>query len=254
MGIVNVTPDSFADGGVYGDVGAAIDHGRRLTVEGADIVDVGGESSRPGAEPVDEATELARVIPVVEALADEVRVSVDTAKAGVARAAISAGATIVNDISATLHEVAAEGGVGWVAMHMQGRPATMQDHPTYTDVVAEVTAYLVDKARRAAADGVSEVWIDPGIGFGKNAGHNWELLAGLSDLTNTGWPVVIGTSRKGFLGRVLGHADGGSEPTPVTDRLEGSLATATHAAACGVGMLRVHDVAATVGALRAVAA
>lgn len=254
MGIVNVTPDSFSDGGAFSEVTAAIEHGRRLALEGADIVDVGGESSRPGAVPVDEATERARVIPVVEALADEVRVSIDTAKAGVARAAIDAGATLVNDISASLHEVAADRGVGWVAMHMQGRPATMQDHPTYTDVVAEVRAYLLERAYRAAADGVSEVWIDPGIGFGKDAGHNWDLLAALADLVDTGWPVAVGTSRKGFLGTVLGQADGATGPTPASDRLEGSLATATHAASCGVGMVRVHDVAATVGALRAVAA
>ena len=255
MGIVNVTPDSFSDEGRFADVDRAIAHGHQLIAEGADIVDVGGESSRPGALPVEESTEMARVLPVIAALADEVRVSVDTAKAGVARAAIEAGATLLNDISASLHDVAAECGVGWIAMHMQGRPQTMQTAPRYQDVVAEITEYLVAKAERAAAAGVAEVWIDPGIGFGKTAAHNWALLAAMDDLVATGWPVTVGTSRKAFLGTVLAEADrNGAQTTSVDDRLEGSLATATHAARCGVGMVRVHDVAATVGALQAVAA
>ena len=253
MGILNVTPDSFSDGGAFLDPERAIAHGRQLIVEGADVVDVGGESSRPGAEPVSEDDELARVLPVVEALADDVRVSIDTAKAAVAHAAVDAGASLLNDTSAALHEVAATEGVGWVAMHMQGRPQTMQQDPSYGDVVVEVIDHLVSRARRAAADGVTEVWIDPGIGFGKTAEHNWTLLAALPRLVETGWPVAVGTSRKAFLGTVLGQADGSDGPTPVDDRLEGSLATATHAAACGAGMVRVHDVAATVGALRAVA-
>ncbi|CAN5704932.1 dihydropteroate synthase [soil metagenome] len=254
MGVVNVTPDSFSDGGRFSGADRAIAHGRVLVAEGADIVDVGGESSRPGAEPVSEAEELHRVLPVIEALAGEVRVSIDTAKAGVARAAVAAGATLLNDITASLHEVAADTGVGWVAMHMQGQPRTMQVEPRYRDVVAEVTAFLVDRARTAAAAGVTEVWIDPGIGFGKTAAHNWALIAAVSDLAATGWPVAVGTSRKGFLGVTLGEADGRDGPTTVTDRLEGSVATVVHAAAAGAGMVRVHDVAATVAALATVAA
>jgi dihydropteroate synthase len=252
MGIVNVTPDSFSDGGRFVDPDRAVAHARTLVAAGADVIDVGGESSRPGAEPVDEATELARVLPVVEAMAGEVRVSVDTAKASVAHAAVDAGATLLNDITASLHDVAAQRRVGWVAMHMQGLPPTMQEAPRYRDVVEEVTAYLVDRADHARAAGVDEVWVDPGIGFGKTAEHNWALLGALPSLVGAGWPVVVGTSRKGFLGAVLGRADGSTEPAPVDDRLEGSVATAVHAAVAGAAMVRVHDVAATVAALAAV--
>lgn len=254
MGVVNVTPDSFSDGGRYVDAAKAIAHGRRLVAEGADILDVGGESTRPGAEPVAEAQELARVLPVVEALAGEVRVSIDTAKASVARAAVAAGASLVNDTTASLHQVAAETGAGWVAMHMLGRPATMQRDPRYRDVVAEVKTFLVDRARRGFEAGVAEVWIDPGIGFGKSPAHNWALLASIDELVATGWPVAVGTSRKGFLGKVLGEADGAGRSTEVDDRLEGSVATAVHVSAAGAGMVRVHDVAATQAALRSVAA
>jgi dihydropteroate synthase len=252
MGIVNVTPDSFSDGGHHPDPRSAIEHARELVRQGAQIVDIGGESSRPGAAPVSEADELARVVPVVEALAGEVRVSVDTAKAAVAHAAIDAGATLVNDITASLHHVAAERNVGWVAMHMQGTPRTMQDAPRYHDVVAEVARHLVQRAETARSAGVTEVFIDPGIGFGKTAAHNWALLAAVPHLVATGWPVAIGTSRKAFLGAVLAPAPGG--PTPVDDRLEGSVATAVRAALDGAALVRVHDVAATVGALRAAAA
>jgi len=254
MGVVNVTPDSFSDGRRFADAAQAIAHARSLVADGADIVDIGGESSRPGAEPVGEAEELDRVLPVIEALAGEVRVSIDTAKAGVARAAVAAGASLVNDITASLHEVAAETGAGWVAMHMQGRPQTMQVDPTYDDVVAEVTAFVAARAQQAFDAGVAEVWVDPGIGFGKTAAHNWALLAALPDLVACGWPVAVGTSRKAFLGAVLGQADRGDGPTVVGDRLEGSVATAVHAAVAGVGLLRVHDVGATVAALRTVAA
>lgn len=254
MGILNVTPDSFSDGGEFADADAAIAHGESMIAAGADIVDVGGESSRPGATPVTEAEELRRVLPVIEALAGDVRVSVDTAKPAVAKAAVAAGASLINDISASMHRVAASCGAGWIAMHMQGSPSTMQRRPAYTDVVAEVIDDLMERARAGLADGVSEVWIDPGIGFGKTAADNWTLLAALPRLVDTGWPVALGTSRKAFLGAAMALADGVAEPTPVGDRLEGSLATATHAAACGVGLLRVHDVAATVGALQAVAA
>ncbi|MBX3313696.1 MAG: dihydropteroate synthase [Actinobacteria bacterium] len=254
MGIVNVTPDSFSDGGLHDRPSAAIEHGRRLLAEGAHIVDVGGESSRPGAAAVAEEVELARVLPVVEALAIDGRVSIDTAKPGVARAAVDAGATLLNDITASLAPVAAELGVGWVAMHMLGEPRTMQDDPRYDDVVDDVTAHLVTRATAAREAGVDEVWIDPGIGFGKTAAHNWALLAAVPRLVATGFPVVVGTSRKAFLGALLGAADGGSEPATTDDRLEGSVATAVRAAADGAAMLRVHDVAATVAALRAVAA
>ena len=254
MGILNVTPDSFSDGGRYVDAQRAIDHGHQLIAEGADIIDVGGESSRPGADPVDVATELGRVLPVVAALAPFARVSIDSAKAGVAREAVAAGASLVNDITASLHLVAAETGAGWVAMHMQGAPRTMQHDPRYDDVVAEVAALLVARAEAARADGVEEIWIDPGIGFGKTPDHNWTLLAALPALVATGWPVAVGTSRKAFLGRLTADARGLDAPTAVDDRLEASLATAVHAARSGASLLRVHDVAATVQALEAVAA
>lgn len=243
MGIVNTTPDSFSDGGRFLDPGAAVDHGLRLVAEGADVVDVGGESTRPGAAGVGPDEERRRVVPVVAALAAHVRVSVDTRTVSVAEAAIDAGATLLNDVSASLFEVAAAGGAGWIAMHMRGQPATMQDDPRYGDVVAEVRDLLVDRAEQAASAGVGEVWIDPGIGFGKDDGHNLELLARLDELVATGLAVVVGTSRKGFLGRLTGGAD-------VADRLEASVATAVWALAQGVAMVRVHDVAATVAAAR----
>ncbi|HVX23068.1 MAG TPA: dihydropteroate synthase [Acidimicrobiales bacterium] len=249
MGVLNVTPDSFFDGGCYLDTAEAVARGRQMAAEGADLVDVGGESSRPGADPVDQAEELRRVLPVVEALAGEVRVSVDTAKPDVARAAVAAGATLVNDISGALWPVAAALGVGWVAMHMQGTPQDMQRDPQYGDVVAEVHGAVLAAARNALAAGIPEVWVDPGIGFGKTAAHNLALLAHLAELAaaaaDLGAAVLVGTSRKSFLGR-LGRA--GQEPRAVDDRLEESLATATWALAHGAGMVRVHDVAATVTA------
>jgi len=245
MGVLNVTPDSFSDGGRFLDPDAAIAHGRRLVAEGADVVDVGGESTRPGAEPVSLDEEIRRIEPVIAALAGEVRVSVDTRHAPVAEAAVAAGATLVNDVSAGLHETAARLGVGWVAMHMQGEPGTMQDDPRYDDVVAEVRDFLVERAEAATAAGVDEVWIDPGYGFGKTMAHNLDLLAHLDELVATGWPVVVGTSRKSSLGRLLAESDGTAEPPPVDDRLEASLATATWAMAHGAGMIRAHDVRAT---------
>lgn len=251
MGILNVTPDSFSDGGHFVDHATAVAHGRQLFDDGADIVDVGGESTRPGAQPVDATTELARVVPVIEALRPFGRISVDTAKAEVAAAAVAAGATLVNDVSASLQQVAADHGVGWVAMHMRGEPRTMQDEPRYDDVVAEVEAHLVARAEAARSLGVTEVWIDPGIGFGKTAAHNWALLAALPRLCASGHPVAVGTSRKAFLGAALAVADGAADPVPPADRLEGSVATAVAAAAAGVGMIRVHDVAATAAALAA---
>jgi dihydropteroate synthase len=250
MGVVNVTPDSFSDGGLYLDAGRAIEHGLALVAEGADIVDVGGESSRPGAEPVTEEEECRRVLPVIEALAGSVRVSVDTVKPGVARAAIAAGATLINDISAGLWPVAAETGVGWVAMHMKGTPPTMQKDPVYEDVATEVRSFVLSRAAEATAAGVAEVWVDPGIGFGKTTDQNLVLLHHLPELVAGGFPVLVGTSRKTFLGRLAPAADG--RPAPPQDRLAGSLATATWAMLAGAAMVRVHDVAATVQAARLV--
>jgi dihydropteroate synthase len=245
MGVLNVTPDSFSDGGRYLDPDRAVERGLEMLGEGADVIDVGGESSRPGARPVPEEQELSRVVPVVESLASRVRVSVDTTKPAVAEAAMSAGATLLNDISASLWPMLAGTKVGWVAMHMKGAPPTMQDDPRYDDVVGEVRGFLVERAERAAEAGVQEIWVDPGIGFGKSDAHNLTLLRHLGTLAASGFPLLVGTSRKGFLGRLAGSA---GEPLPVEDRLPGSLATATWAMLAGASMVRVHDVAATVQA------
>lgn len=253
MGVLNVTPDSFSDGGRWLDPDAAVAHGLTMVAEGADVVDVGGESTRPGAEPVPEDEEARRVLPVVAALAPHVRVSIDTRRAGVAERAVAAGATLVNDVSASLERVAAEAGVGWVAMHMRGEPRTMQVAPEYGDVVAEVRAFLVERAERARAAGVEEVWIDPGIGFGKTVAHNLALLRGLRSLAATGWPVLVGASRKAFLGRVTAEGMAGDEPIPADDRLEASLTAAVWAVDHGAGMVRVHDVRQTVHAMRLMA-
>jgi dihydropteroate synthase len=258
MGIVNVTPDSFSDGGRFLRADDAIAHGERLADEGAAVLDIGGESTRPGAEPVDPDTELERVIPVIEGLrrrtAGAVRLSIDTRHAEVARAAVAAGATLINDVSSSLHEVAAELGVGWVAMHKRGDPRTMQIDPHYDDVVAEVAEELAAAARTADAAGVREVWIDPGIGFGKTAEHNWTLLANLDRLVALGRPVLVGVSRKGFLGRALADSDRSPEPVPVDDRREASIAVATWAMLHGARMIRAHEVRPTVHAARVVAA
>jgi dihydropteroate synthase len=257
MGVINVTPDSFSDGGLFLDHEAAVARGHALIAEGADVIDIGGESTRPGAEGVPVGVELERVLPVVEALSPHVRVSIDTRKAKVAEAAIAAGATLLNDVSASLHDVAAAAGpsVGFVAMHMLGDPRTMQANPTYDDVVAEVCEFLVARAEAAVAAGVEEVWIDPGIGFGKTAAHNLSLLHHLDVLVSTGFPVAIGTSRKRFLGALLADADRPKplEPVAPEDRVEGSVATAVWAMVQGVRMVRVHDVRATVHAARVVA-
>lgn len=244
MGVLNVTPDSFSDGGRWLDPEAAVAHGRQMAAEGADIVDVGGESTRPGARPVPEDEEIRRVIPVVEALAGEVVVSIDTRKAAVARAAVAAGASLINDVSAALWPVAADTGAGWVAMHMPADPEVMQQHARYDDVVAEVTAYLVDRADKATGAGVAQVWIDPGIGFAKTAAHNLTLLRHLDALVATGYPVLVGTSRKSFLGHLAATPgpDGSPVPAPPDDRLEGSVATSTWAALHGADVVRVHDV------------
>jgi dihydropteroate synthase len=248
MGIVNVTPDSFSDGGCWFAPDRAIAHGEELLAAGADIVDVGGESTRPGARPVPEDEELRRVLPVVEALAEHAPVSIDTRKPRVATAAIAAGATIVNDTSSSLFEVAAAGGAGWVAMHARADPATMNAHAHYDDVVAEVRDHLVACAEQARAAGVERVWIDPGIGFAKTAAHNLSLLRHLDVLVATGWDVTVGTSRKSFLGPL--SARPGQPPAPPAERVEASVATAVWAVTQGVAMVRVHDVDAVAAAIR----
>lgn len=243
MGVVNVTPDSFSDGGLYLDPEAAIAHGRELAAAGAEILDVGGESTRPGAEAVAQDEELRRVIPVIEGLiATEGRVSVDTSKAAVAAAALEAGAAIVNDVTALRGDpemavLCGERGATVVLMHMRGEPRTMQDDPRYDDVVAEVKAFLAERLEAAVAAGIAEddVWLDPGIGFGKTAAHNMELLRRLGELADLGRPLVIGTSRKSFIGKLDGSAAG--------ERLGGTIASSVLAAAEGAAVLRVHDVA-----------
>jgi dihydropteroate synthase len=257
MGVLNVTPDSFSDGGRYDTFEAGVARGLEMMAEGADVIDVGGESSRPGAQPVPTEVELARVVPVIAALSAAarsaergVRVSVDTVKPDVAEAALAAGAGLVNDISASLFEVAAAAGAGWVAMHMQGSPRTMQDDPRYADVVADVRAFVLERAGRALEAGVGEVWVDPGIGFGKTVGHNLSLLRHLPELVEAAAAagcagVLVGASRKRFLGTLVAGGRA-AEPAPVADRGEGSLAAAAVAMVAGVGMVRVHDVAATV--------
>jgi len=264
MRVVNVTPDSFSDGGQWLSADAAIAHGLELVASGADVVDVGGESTRPGAEPVDEVEELRRVLPVIEALAPTVRVSIDTRKESVARQAVAAGATLINDVSAELWSVAADLGVGWVAMHMQGTPQTMQDDPTYDDVVGEVAAFLGRRAEQAVAAGVGEVWVDPGFGFGKGVAQNLSLLRNLDRIVDLGWPVLVGLSRKATLGRLLAMSDAGSrglaldpesaDPVPTDDRVEANIATQVWAMHQGAAMIRAHDVLAAVQASKVVAA
>ncbi len=250
MGVCNVTPDSFFDGGRYFDHDRAIAHGQDLVAEGADVVDVGGESSRPYSSTVPEAEELRRVLPVVEALAPIVRVSIDTRKAAVAVEAVHSGATLINDITASgdLAQVAASHGVGWVAMHMRGTPADMQLSPRYDDVVEEVRDYLEERAALGLELGVPEIWVDPGIGFGKTALHNLELLAHLDKMAPAGSSLLVGTSRKSFLGRVAPLRDG--TPSPPSERMETSVAMAVWSVHQGASMVRVHDVEATVQALR----
>ena len=247
MGILNVTPDSFSDGGRWVDPDAAVSRGVEMAAQGADVIDVGGESTRPGAAPVRASEQIRRVRPVIQALASRTRVSIDTRSPEVAEAAIEAGATLLNDVSASLWEVAAAGGVGWVAMHMQGDPLTMQDAPKYDNVVGEVQAFLRERAERAASAGVDEIWVDPGIGFGKTTDHNLALLRGVGEIVSIGRPVVVGTSRKGFLGALT--ARGGEVPA-AEDRVEASIATAVWCVLRGAQMVRVHDVVATVQALR----
>jgi len=255
MGVLNVTPDSFSDGGRYPTLTAAIDHGVEMAEQGAGIIDVGGESTRPGADPVSEGDELDRVVPVVEGLVERgVAVSIDTAKPVVARAALEAGAVVVNDVTGLsdprMAPLAAESSAGVVIMHMQGQPRTMQDDPHYDDVVGEVRDFLVARARLAEEAGVSRdrIAIDPGIGFGKSFEHNLTLLRNLTVLVDTGYPVLLGASRKAFLGRILG----GSVPAPERDPATG--ATVALAIEQGVAIVRVHNVAMTTQIARTVEA
>jgi dihydropteroate synthase len=241
MGVVNVTPDSFSDGGRYLAAGDAIRHALRLAEEGADILDVGGESTRPGSDPVSEQEELDRVAPVVEgiAAASAVRVSIDTYKPRVAEECLARGATLVNDVTGLsdveMVRTAGRHRAGVVIMHMRGRPKTMQQDVSYDDVVAEVGAFLGERAARARAAAIDEVFVDPGIGFGKTAAHNFELLRRLPELASLGYPVLVGPSRKSFLGSLGSNL-------PPAERLEGTLAAVALAAWNGASIVRVHDV------------
>lgn len=263
MGVINVTPDSFVDDVRTPECADAVNRCRQLVDEGVHILDIGGESTRPGAEPVTIEAELERVLPVIEAIAPSlpasVKISVDTRNEPVARAAVAAGATIVNDMSATLGPVAAELEVGYVAGHMQGTPESMQQNPVYGDVVDDVLGSVVRAAADALNAGAREVWIDPGIGFGKTIEHNLEILAHVDRLVATGIPVLLGVSRKSVIGYLHGASDtrrtpGSATPTGTDDRLEGSLAIAVWAAAMGVDVVRVHDVSETIQALQVVGA
>jgi dihydropteroate synthase len=257
MGIVNVTPDSFSDGGAFLDPDAALAHARRLVAEGADVLDIGGESTRPRAAPVGEAEEIARVAPVIGAIRRDgpIPISIDTMKPAVARAAVAAGATMWNDVCALRFApeslaTAAELGCEVVLMHMQGEPRTMQAAPRYEDVVAEVAAFLAARAEAAMAAGVARerIWLDPGIGFGKTAAHSLALLRRLDQIVALGFPVLVGASRKSAIARIA------RDKSAEAQRLGGSIAAALAAARAGAAMLRVHDVAETRQALAIAAA
>jgi dihydropteroate synthase len=256
MGILNVTPDSFSDGGEHVSVDAAVTRAHAMAAEGADLIDVGGESTRPGSAPVSEPAELARVLPVVERLAAELTlpISVDTRHASVARACVAAGASVINDVTGfrdpAMIAVAAECDAGLIVMHMLGDdPATMQADPHYDDVVAEVAEFLAGRAAALETVGVDRkrIALDPGIGFGKTLEHNLALLRGLPALAALGYPVLVGASRKRFIGHILGEED-------PKRRVAGSVGAAAHAVLHGADIVRVHDVAETVQALRVIAA
>jgi dihydropteroate synthase len=241
MGVVNVTPDSFSDGGSFATPEPALEHALALVKDGADIIDIGGESTRPGSDPVTVEEELDRVIPVIQGLAaaSDAAISIDTTKSDVARAAVEAGATLVNDISAGTADPAmlpfvARSGAAYVAMHMRGTPKTMQEGPRYSDVVLEVTRYLIDRAMTARREGIAQVLIDPGIGFGKTVEHNLRLIREIPVLVSTKYPVLVGPSRKSFIGSVLG--------LPVEERLEGTAAAVAACIFAGAHIIRVHDV------------
>jgi dihydropteroate synthase len=253
MGVLNVTPDSFSDGGRFLDHEAAVTHGLRMAEEGAAILDVGGESTRPGSDAVSVEVELARVLPVIKRVAAEVDVpvSIDTRKPEVARAAVDAGAVLVNDVSGArepgMLEVVAASGAGLVLMHMLGEPKTMQAEPRYEDVLREVGAYLADRLEAAEGAGIGRdrLAVDPGLGFGKTYEHNLVVMRRIDAFLDLGVPVVVGPSRKSFIGTALGDA-------PIEERLEGTIGAAAWVAAKGVHVVRVHDVAPVVRALRVV--
>jgi len=254
MGVLNVTPDSFSDGGLYAAVDVACEHARQMVAEGATIIDVGGESTRPGSSEIDTREELSRVLPVVRVLANEgVTVSIDTRHAQVAKACVDEGAVIINDIGGfrdpAMVEVVKKNSVGLVIVHMLGEPKTMQQTPQYTDVVEEVKAFLVQRAQDLEAEGISHdrICIDPGPGFGKTFEHNLALLRATAQLANVGYPLMAAYSRKNFIGALTGI----SEPAK---RVVGSVAAAVYAASQGARVLRVHDVAPTMEALKVLAA
>jgi dihydropteroate synthase len=254
MGILNVTPDSFSDGGKFYEPEAAVDHGRKIFESGASIIDVGGESTRPGSLPVEPLEQIRRVVPVIRTLADRALISIDTGSAAVARAALDAGAKIINDIYAGLHDpellpLAAQRQVPVILMHMQGKPATMQVDPRYDHVTGEVISFLKDRLGAALAAGIREqsILIDPGIGFGKTMEHSLTLLRHLKDLKSLGRPVVVGTSRKGFIGRITGESIESGRPF-------GTAATTAWSIANGADIVRVHDVGATSQVVRVIEA
>jgi dihydropteroate synthase len=255
MGVLNVTPDSFSDGGQFFDTRRAIEHGLKMVSEGAAIIDVGGESTRPGSEPVSEEEQIRRVVPVIKGIREktDVTISIDTYKLDVAQAALEAGAAMINDITALsnkqMGELAAEQQVPVVLMHMQGTPATMQIEPKYDDVVGEVLEFLLERAKRAERLGVDKksIFIDPGIGFGKTLEHNLLLLKNLGKFVATGYRVLVGTSRKSFIGRITRKEDPG-------ERIFGTAATVALCAAAGVSIVRVHDVAEMVDVVKVAAA
>jgi dihydropteroate synthase len=251
MGTVNVTPDSFSDGGKFLDADAAVAHALELTAQGAEILDIGGESTRPNAEPVNETEELRRVIPVIEKLAAKMKIplSIDTMKPAVARAALAAGASIVNDVAANrsddaMWKIVAEFRAGYICMHAHGSPTTMQKNPAYKNVVREVGEFFRERLKKLNAAGVAadQIAFDPGIGFGKTLEHNLQLLAGLRSFTKWRRPLLLGVSRKSFIGKLLG--------AEVNERLPASLACASLAVEAGVQIIRTHDVAETVQAVR----
>ena len=266
MGILNTTPDSFSDGGQWGTVDRAVAQAEKMLHDGAHVIDVGGESSRPGADPVERTEELARVLPVIERLAGRCIMSIDTAKAEVAAAALAKGASIVNDITASLEQVAGSRGAGWIAMHMHGEPRTMQHNPNYDDVVSEVGSSLEEYRQRAERAGVEHLWVDPGFGFGKTTSHNLELLRGLSQLSpslraNASVPLLFGLSRKRFIGEIHSTTDsernttrssdtnaeggGSGHLVDASDRIAGSVMAAVWSWANSANMVRTHDVKVT---------
>ncbi len=249
MGVLNATPDSFSDGGAFLDPAAALERVARMTEEGADLIDVGGESTRPGSEGVDEAEEIRRILPIIERMStdDGPLVSVDTSKPGVARAALEAGAHVVNDITGladpAMRAVIAQFGAAALAMHMKGAPRTMQENPQYGDLMGEVADYLRERVREAERAGVASVLVDPGVGFGKSWNHNLEILRRLHVLRELGRPLVVGVSRKRFIGEITGVEEAG-------ERLVGSKVAEAFAVIGGADVIRTHDVVAAVEAVR----